>query len=85
MNADSLLSIEIKSPPPEEFEYKTPIEMDQNNRSKKFLKLHIFEFLQHHKLWRGGGNQSLGAESNYVIFCRQTMPKVVEKYCQTYV
>ena len=41
MRADSLLSIEIKSPPPEEFEYKTPIEMDHNNRSKTFLKLHL--------------------------------------------
>jgi hypothetical protein len=41
MRSDSLLSIEIKSPPPEKFEYKTPIEMDHNNRSKKILKLHL--------------------------------------------
>ena len=41
MKADSLLSIEIK-PPPEKFEYKTPIEMDHNNRSKTILKLHTY-------------------------------------------
>ena len=42
MKADSLLSIEIKPQPPEKFEYKTPIEMDHNDRSKTILKLHTY-------------------------------------------
>ena len=47
MKADSLLSIDIKPQPPEKFEYKTPIEMDNNDRSKKILKLHTYVCLNY--------------------------------------